>query len=48
MKAPFVPSAALLKCFVIFTIRLKEGNTKTQYTIIYLYDTFNCNWVATQ
>jgi hypothetical protein len=32
MKAPFVPSAALLKCFVIFTIRLKEGNTKTQYT----------------
>lgn len=40
MKAPFVPTAALLKCFVIFTIRLKKkGIYKTKKFNIYTMKT---------
>lgn len=36
MKAPFVPTAALLKRFVIFTIRLKKKSAyKTEKFNIY-------------
>jgi hypothetical protein len=39
MKAPFVPTAALLNRFVIFTIRLKKSIYKTEKFNIYTMKT---------